>query len=107
MRGDGEGPGAVFAATYRPEAYSEKRAVVLDGFKYIHSWTDDRDWQELYDLTNDPGELNDLADMRPEVVARLRSVLDARLAAAKETVGGQAELSEEEISELRALGYVR
>ena len=106
MGGAEEEPRPVFAATYRPEAPSEKRAVVVDGFKLIHSWTDDRDWVELYDLRTDPEELNDLADSRPDVVERLRSMLDARLAAADEPVGGQADLSEDDIAKLRAPGYV-
>ena len=107
LMGGEEGPRRpVFAATYRPEAYSDKRAIVADGFKYIRSWTDERDWEELYDLAADPEELEDLAEARPEVLERLRSVLDARLSAATGVRVQEAALTEDELSQLRALGYV-
>ena len=107
LMGGEEGPRRpVFAATYRPEAYSDKRAIIADGFKYIRSWTDEREWEELYDLAADPEELDDLAEARPEVLERLRSVLDARLSAATGVRVQEAALTEDEVSQLRALGYV-
>jgi len=99
-------PRPVFAATYRPEAYSDKRAIVADGFKYIRSWTDDREWEELYDLAADPDELEDLAEAQPGVLERLRSILDARLSAATGVRVHEVALTEDELSHLRALGYV-
>ena len=66
---------SIVAETYRPEAYSEKRALVRDGFKYIHSWTDDREWEELYDLAADPGELHDLSAIEVERLAAMRTAL--------------------------------
>jgi arylsulfatase A-like enzyme len=97
---------AVIAATYRPESFSDKRAIVLDGFKYIQSWKDDREWEELYDVSADPGELEDLAEVRPEIVDRLRTELARRLAAMNENAPVEVELSEEDRAHLRALGYI-
>ena len=52
-------------------------ALVLDNrWKYIHHLKQ-RDKSELYDLVQDPGELNDLAAQRPQVVARAREALHA------------------------------
>jgi len=96
----------VFGVTYRPEAYSDKEAVVARGHKYIHSLTDDREWEELYDLRNDPGELQDLAPSAPEILEELRSMLSSRLEGAAMAAVNEAELSEEEIKRLRELGYI-
>ena len=96
----------VVAVTYRPEAYSEKRALIADGFKYIHSWHDSDDWEELYDLDSDPGELRDLASENPERLNLMRAFLESRLQAGDEAEIVEAELSEEEIERLRALGYI-
>ncbi len=94
------------AVTYRPEAASDKRAIIAGGLKYIHS-TSEREWEELYDLRADPGEGADLSAERPGEVERLRAELATALA-----LGGtgaapeQAELSEEDRARLRELGYV-
>jgi iduronate 2-sulfatase len=94
------------AATYRPEAFTDKRAIILDGFKYIHSWKDDNEWEELYEVTADPGELEDLAQARPEMLGKLRAALARRLAAMSENASIDVELSEEDRAHLRALGYI-
>ncbi len=96
----------IVAVTYRPEAYSEKRAVVADGFKYIHSWLDDDDWEELYHLESDPDELVDLSADEPERVKAMRGLLSERLKAGHGVEIVEAELSDEEIERLKALGYV-
>ena len=96
----------IVAVTYRPEAYSEKRALIAGGFKYIHSWHDDDEWEELYDLESDPDELVDLAADQPERVEAMRTLLYQRLRTGQEAEAVEAELSDEEIERLRALGYV-
>ena len=97
---------AVIAATYRPESFSDKRAIVLDGFKYIHAWKDDNEWEELYDVTTDPGELEDLSQARPEILDKLRTELARRLAAMNENAPVEVALSDEDRAHLRALGYI-
>jgi len=79
---------------------------VARGFKYIHSRTDDREWEELYDLESDPEELVDLATSAPPILNELRAILRMRLAGSSMATVNEAELSEEEIERLRALGYI-
>lgn len=63
--------------------------------------------EELYDLRADPGELENLADRRPEQVARLESHLDAFLAGAGEDLArSQRTPSAEERARLESLGYI-
>lgn len=106
LRGELTAPRAVLAATYRPEAFTDKQAVISDGFKYIHSWSPERDWEELYDLEADPKELTDLIASRGEVAERLRAELAERLAASAEGSAVAVELSEADRDRLRALGYL-
>jgi arylsulfatase A-like enzyme len=94
------------AETYRPESFSDKRALVANGFKYIHSCRD-REWEEVYDLRADPAELNDLAPQRPGLLEELRAILEHRLATAEPGTTRDVELSEQDAARLRALGYVR
>jgi arylsulfatase A-like enzyme len=96
----------IVAETYRPEAYTDKRAVISAGFKYIHS-VGDREWEELYDLRADPGETTDLAADRPALVEEFREVLKRRLEMSIRGTTANAELTEKEKEQLRALGYVR
>jgi arylsulfatase A-like enzyme len=106
LRGETVPPRATLLATYPPESASSKRAIVLDGYKFIHSWNAKREWVELYDVVNDPEELEDLATKKPEVLERLRSELQQRLSAISEGSTVEAELSEEDKAQLRALGYL-
>jgi arylsulfatase A-like enzyme len=66
--------------------------------------------RELYRVSRDPGERDDLAAREPERVAELERDLAAELAraaadAARYRRGGPAELSAEERAQLEALGY--
>lgn len=106
LRGEAMAPRAVLAATYRPEAFTDKQAIISDGFKYIRSWSPEREWEELYDLENDPDELTDLITSRAEVAERLRAALEQRLAASAEGSAVAVELSEADRDRLRALGYL-
>ena len=63
--------------------------------------------QELYDVTRDPQERDNLAFQQPEVAGRHRRVLEPQLAALLHTGTGQREMSPEELEALRALGYAR
>jgi arylsulfatase A-like enzyme len=106
LRGQPIAPRAVLAATYRPEAFTDKQAIISDDFKYIHSRSPEREWEELYDLVADPDELADLITSRAEVAERLRAALAERLAASTEGSAVAVELSEPDRDRLRALGYV-
>ena len=63
---------------------------------------------ELYDLAADPGETENLAASKPDVVARLTGDLEAlREVAAMGAVEGETgELDEASVERLRALGYM-
>jgi arylsulfatase A-like enzyme len=96
----------VHLATFRPQSPHDKRGLVIDGHKYIHSWTDERDWEELYDLGEDSGELEDLAGGDPELLGRIRTEMERRLAEMVESPRLETELSDEEKANLTALGYL-
>lgn len=86
------------------------RDTVVDGnWKLIRDTVRNR--SELYDLDRDETESNDVAWRYPEVVARLEARLESwheELARHREGRPDAAapELSEEEIEQLRGLGYV-
>ena len=95
----------VFAGTFARIVVqgSMKAALPLDGSA-----------PQLFDLAADPGELHDLAAERPAEVARLRRLLEFRIAAdlrlrrqltALEEPG-RAAMTAEERARLRALGYI-
>jgi arylsulfatase A-like enzyme len=96
----------LFAETHKPEAYRDRRAVIAGGFKLIHSLGDD-EWLELYDLRSDPRETANVSDDRPDLVDEMRSMLDRRAAESERAGSRDADLTDEEKEQLRALGYVR
>ena len=63
--------------------------------------------QELYELTADPRERNNLAQERPEVAERFRQALETRLGTFLRGNDGPAELSPESLEALRSLGYLQ
>ncbi len=91
--------------------------VFLPGIAGKQRMLRDQDWKllyipneaegivRLYDLKNDPGETKDVASDNPQVVARLRALLDAAMQEPGEPTP-ERELSEEEEARLRALGYL-
>ncbi len=80
-----------------------KRAVQRGSWK-LHYAHPKEQW-ELYDLARDPGEHEDLAAREPERVSELRTLLAPRLGSTA-TSTPRVEPSEEEMEQLRALGYV-
>ena len=87
-------------AQYRNTRY----ALRTPGWKYIASGR-----PELYHLTADPGERENLAARHPERVDEFQSYLDRWREAQAERRPSEArteELTAEELEEMRALGYV-
>ncbi|MGH0033402.1 MAG: sulfatase family protein [Myxococcota bacterium] len=82
----------------------EQHGVRIGDWKYIEGTRDGV--RELYDLSRDPGERNDLSEAEPE---KLRE-LSGRLAAWRSTLGttraAAPALSVEERKKLQALGYL-
>jgi len=94
------------AMTFQPQAKLDRRAVVSNGFKYI--WTVESDDRELYDLSKDPFELENLIQEEPELAGVMHEDLLLALALDQaDEFARPAELSQEEIEELEALGYVQ
>jgi arylsulfatase A-like enzyme len=73
-----------YTEVYMSEATWEvKRGIRTDRWKLIRSIEPDRHgrpMKELFDLRADPGEKDNIAESRPDVVAELESLLDAWLA---------------------------
>jgi len=95
----------VVGMTYEPQAELEGRVLVSNGFKYI--WTIDNDGRELFDLADDPHETDNLVDQNPALADAMHEALQRALADSQaDRLARPAELSQEEIEGLEALGYV-
>ncbi len=79
-------------------------AIRTKCWKYIHS-PDGK--PELYDLVEDPGELENLATGGVEPPARLRERLDLWIERAEAGAPEDAEIGEEARSKLKSLGYLQ
>ncbi len=78
------------------------RFVRKGQWKYIHKVE-----PELFDLVGDPGELEDLSGVRPEIVERLRSDLYALIEEApQQASGARTAIDTETAAQLEALGYM-
>lgn len=78
------------------------RFLRRDQWKYIH-----KSKPQLFDLSRDPGELHDLADAHPELVAQLRRDLtDWVLRERIEHDEDRARLDDATLAQLQALGYM-
>ena len=77
---------------------TEKSAVRLGGFKLIRT----RDGDELYNLSQDPGELKNIAAANAQTISQIEAHLPAEGSGA-----GSNELDEETKKQLEALGYVQ
>ena len=77
--------------------------LVGDRWKYIHTAR-----PELYDLTNDPHESDDLAARHPQRVAAYQQQLEDILQSSlrKDHAAGNIQLDAEAIARIKSLGYV-
>lgn len=89
--------------------------------RYSYNWSElqgvrDNNWKfvraprpELYNLAEDPRELNNLYDTRVEIAASMESLLDeiiSESAGPLGAIGPSVDLNQEEIDKLEALGYL-
>lgn len=95
---------AGYAETYFPEYnfyYSHTYALCTEEWKYISAPR-----PELYDLSNDPAELEDLYAARRGKAESLKTLLDEHRRAAQPEGAAGNTLSPEEIERLQSLGYL-
>jgi arylsulfatase A-like enzyme len=92
--------------------FEARSAVVFEGFKFIKFRVSKR--EELYDLASDPGEQKNLAEARPDLVARGRALLEEELTTAermRRELGIESAtsgpLDDDTARAMRALGYVK
>jgi arylsulfatase A-like enzyme len=72
-----------YSHTARPDSTGDTRGMAYTEGRYkIHEWFDE-DSIELYDLDNDPGELNDLSKQMPEKTKELHD----KMLAMEESIG--------------------
>ncbi len=85
----------------------ELRSVLEDRYKYIYDLRKP-DKSSLFNLKADPGEMNNVAVTDSKRATRLKNALIDRLLSMESIAHkpGMAEISDEHIEQLRALGYV-
>ncbi|MEX1230644.1 MAG: sulfatase-like hydrolase/transferase [Planctomycetaceae bacterium] len=103
LQGEPLTPQTYYAETdqpYQHSRWSPLRALVTTQWKYIRSPT-----PELYDLSNDPRELENLAEVRAEVVQHLERQLVEREEQMKRRVAENVALTDQDRRDLNSLGY--
>jgi arylsulfatase A-like enzyme len=100
------------AMTFRPLARADLRAIIMGRHKLIREVGSDR--AELYDLEADPGELDDLLTAEGSAVGVVAAMMARHLDDVTAQLEGQSgfearkgELNEEDLEQLRALGYLQ
>jgi arylsulfatase A-like enzyme/Tfp pilus assembly protein PilF len=105
LEGDRIDPRMLYLESMYPYFYfkwSALRGVRHNNWKYIFAPE-----EELYDLSEDPGELNNLASVQTERAAELRANL--KLIAGRETEAlesARSSMTQEDVHKLMALGYL-
>ena len=95
---------SIIAETFSPRAPRERRALITDDYKLIVTPAQNR--TELYDLIDDPEELQNEKG-RPRILAELREELRSNLSNLKARKPDERPISEDQLRQLRSLGYVR
>lgn len=89
----------------REQDFYRHRLIRTPRYKYIRGSDGSR---ELYDVRHDPGEADDLADTRGDVVADLDATLEEWLDSFEYAdLTGEVEIREETRARLEDLGYLQ
>jgi arylsulfatase A-like enzyme len=76
-----------------------------DSWKIIYDETNDR--SALFDLSSDPGELQNVAGANPEILRKFKDAIHERRSGVEQAPAyDDEELQRKRIQELRSLGYV-
>ncbi|MEE2672161.1 MAG: sulfatase [Myxococcota bacterium] len=90
----------------RKQGPVESVAVVDEALRYVRGNDRGRPIEQLFDATNDPGELDDRAEDLPDELIRLRETANAYLQTTPPWGDAPTrEIEELELNQLRALGY--
>jgi choline-sulfatase len=105
VRGDAPSTKAppAYAECYVPELnfhWAPLVALREEGYKYIEAPR-----AELYDLTNDPGETENLVAREPERAGRMRARLAELLTSWPDSLSARLQPDPETLARLRSLGY--
>ncbi|HXV60674.1 MAG TPA: sulfatase-like hydrolase/transferase, partial [Vicinamibacteria bacterium] len=104
VRGDGLSDLPLMVESMYPRlhyGWSEMMAVRTGRYKFI-----DTPKPELYDLSSDPAESNNLVGLEPDLAERMRRLLAEHEAKTKDSVATPTPLDPDTERRLRALGYV-
>jgi arylsulfatase A-like enzyme len=103
----GEAAGGVNWSVAAPGVYPEYRSIRRASHKIVY--ISDGERYTLFDLTNDPGELHDVSAQEPELFAELKHEMMQRYRnfSPKPTKKTKVQLNQENIEQLRKLGYVQ
>jgi arylsulfatase A-like enzyme/Flp pilus assembly protein TadD len=102
-----ENPRPTYIETFRTRyshGWSELTGVRYDGWKLVRAPK-----PELYDLKNDPAELNNLYSANEAMVERMQDVMDkclARWRGPLDGIGPNRELDQSALDKLETLGYI-
>ena len=99
---------------YMESSYTDKYAVRLGDYKFIYNGTNYIIMpkkivrgNELYDLSKDPDELNNLIDKKGKISNKLKKVLFSLLKIEENGVTPSKILSDETVDELIKMGYLK
>ena len=93
-------PSLAESPAYGPDT----RAITYGRFKLIRRYDG---FVQLFDLNGDPGEMVDLSQERPELVAELTALMEQELSNIASSVSDDTmEFDEDTLEQLRSLGYI-
>ncbi len=82
----------------------DSKAITFGGYKLVRRYDG---FVQLFDLERDPGELIDLSDERPELVAELTDLIEHELSGVDPDASDETmDFDEDTLEQLRTLGYI-
>ncbi len=104
--GERKDPPVFSEAGIRAVKTVKARSFRANGWKYIETTFPDKVPPELYDLSADPGEKENVYTSRPDMAEKMRKMMDEFLEGVPEGTSRSVTLDKEAIEQLKALGYV-